>query len=231
MVLRIREDEYCLSQYRSETFFVVGSYGPGGNLGKCYEFTKFGSFWTFVGQVVNEGTDIKDGQFDMQTGAGGFGIFNGCTRDSEMPTTKSGSLPMFNEDASAFGEEFGGIQSVEECSMAPDFPATGSPPPGEPTVKELCRRSYDWGARNGDITSIRRIKCPLELVSVTGLRLNSDDSDFDPEIRFSGTTTTTMDCCLPASGYPRTEANTPRFDSDPQYPFVRGCMRDGYTRF
>lgn len=62
------------TKYARRTNFVVGSYGGSGNLGKCYKFKKTGSKRTFIGQVVNEGTDINDGQFDIQTGAGGFGL-------------------------------------------------------------------------------------------------------------------------------------------------------------
>lgn len=137
---------------------------------------------------------------------------------------------MFAEEASAFGREFGGIQTVEACSRAPKFPIRGQPPVGEPSLRGLCRRSFLQGARNGDITKIERIACPSQLYQLTGLRLADDSTFTKREKGFNGYTTTTMDCCKPAAGFAFLADGSPRYQADPRYPFVRACRSDGYTR-
>lgn len=208
--------------YAAETHFVVGSYGPSSNLGKCYEFTKDNSGWTFVGQAINEGDDVNVGQFDIQTGAGGFGKFNACTQGpSDCPSgdkAADGSCPSMFPADSFFGMQFGGVQTQAECTQAPAAVAT------------LCDRAFAWDGRNGNINAIKRIACPQELVNITGLRL-ADDSNFsDPESSDDGYATTTMDCCKPSAGFPLNRDGSAKFDTDPSYPAVRLCRADGITR-
>lgn len=68
-------------------------------------------------------------------------------------------------------------------------------------LQELCRRALAWGGRNLAIENIMRIKCRSQLYEIMGLRLLSDASEFDEELRSSGHATTTMDCCRPAASY------------------------------
>lgn len=205
-------DEMAYAQsFYTDTLFAVGSYGSSENLGKCYEFQPTGTHWKFVFQVINQGTDVLDGSFDIQTGAGGVGIYNACTME-----TLDGDPPMFSEDLGAFGEICGGIQSVESCSSAPA------------SLQTLCERSFEWGGRDLDVVDIRRVQCPSHLYEITGLRLTTDDSPFSEELRPTGKTTTTMDCCRPSASFPCLEDGSTRMPSaDPNYPYVLRCGLDG----
>lgn len=197
-----------------KTLFAVGSYGPSGNLGKCFEFHPKGTDWKFIFQVINEGSDIVDGSFDIQTGAGGVGFFNACTMN-----TSEGGPPMFSEDLGAFGEICGGVRSEEACSSVPA------------SIQTLCERAFQWRGRDLQVENIRRVRCPSELYEITGLRLTTDDSSFSEEFRSNGHTTTTMDCCRPAASWPYDEFGRTRMPSaDPSYPYVLRCGVDGVSR-
>ena len=90
----------------STHIFGVGSFGSGpSNMGKCFEVTISSTSKKGLFQVVNEGADVSSGQFDVQMGAGGFGMYNGCA----SPTT-SGASPMFGVSSSVFGDTYGGIK-------------------------------------------------------------------------------------------------------------------------
>ena len=52
-------------------------------------------------QVVNQGGDVPDGNFDLQMGDGGFGIYNACVSDGT-------SVPQFDGSASQWGNQYGG---------------------------------------------------------------------------------------------------------------------------
>jgi hypothetical protein len=181
-------------------FFGVGSFGSDGtNMGKCYE-VELSSAAAKKGllQVINQGGDVSTGQFDLQMGDGGFGVYNGCA----SPTT-SGRAGMFPGDSSAFGEQYGGWPNRAECSKLPPQPAgLASLPPGEPTLNRLCELGFDMGVRleggaNVAITSATRVACPAELVKLTGVNRTDQDQQ---ETHGAGTLTRMMDCCKPSAG-------------------------------
>eukprot|EP00947_MAST-08B_sp_MAST-8B-sp1_P003107 g3107.t1 len=214
---------YLCEGLNSTHFFGVGSYGSdGSNMGKCYE-VDVGAPKKALLQVINQGGDVATGQFDLQMGDGGFGVFDACA----APTT-GGAPPMFAGSKDAFGPQYGGWTSKADCSKLPRTPsALKSLPAGEPDLIELCELSFDLGVRieggqNPVIKTARRVNCPDALVRVTGL--NRTDGG-DSEVHGSGTLTRMLDCCKPSAGWVTNIKNP-----DPKYKGVIPCTADGYTR-
>lgn len=89
-------------------YFAVGSYGsnPSGG-GLCYRLSSDSIDRDIILQVVNFGTDVPLGNFDVQISDGGFGIYNACTQES----TK---MPQFDGPASLWGVHFIIIYSLNE---------------------------------------------------------------------------------------------------------------------
>jgi hypothetical protein len=205
-------------------FFGVGSFGTGAtNMGKCYEVAVQGAPKKALLQVVNQGGDVSSGQFDLQMGDGGVGLFDGCV----APTT-SGQPAIYAGDASAFGKQYGGWASKADCAKLPSVPQARSQlPAGEPTLNRLCELGFELGARieggeNPAITSARRVPCPAALVALTGL--NRTDGA-ETESHGAGTLTRMMDCCKPSAGW---LGNVDK--ADPAHPAVIPCQQDGFTR-
>lgn len=71
-----------------------GSYPAGGGL--CYRLTTDSIDRDVIIQVVNSGSDVPVGNFDVQIADGGFGIYDACTAAS----TK---MPQFNGTAASWG--------------------------------------------------------------------------------------------------------------------------------
>lgn len=179
-------------------------------------------------------------------GGGGFGVWNACSG----PTNKTVSdrfpcntkyyldipvFPLFNGGYSEWGRRCGGQIFRTGCSSLPTWPATLSFTPrpagsstNEPNLQTLCTRSFDWGVRidngNKQITGGQRVPCPQQLVEITNLK-RSDDNEF--EQMPSGTLTSTMDCCSPASAYPSATTGNKLLSNRNR---IRPCTRDGYTR-
>lgn len=207
-------------------FFGVGSFGgDASNMGKCYEIQISGASKLGLFQVVNQGGDVRSGQFDLQMGGGGFGVFNGCVD----PTTQ-GAPGMFAGNSANWGPQYGGWRNRADCSQLPKQPRTLSVlPSGEPTLPTLCELGFDYGVRieggeNPKLDKISRVACPASLVKQTGL----DRTDFnpnEPEVHTNGLLTRMMDCCKPSAGW---IGNSP--NADPKHPAVIPCTSDGYSR-
>jgi len=201
--------------------FGVGSFGGGkDNMGKCYKLQVQGVKQPLLVQVVNQGGDVASGQFDLQVGDGGFGIFDGCANP-----TSQGAKAMFNVDNSAFGKQYGGWQDKADCSKLPSSPANGTLPAGEVALPQLCEKAFDLGFKgsgNAKISGGKRVPCPTELRALTGLDRTDGSTS---ESVGSGEVTTMMDCCKPSAGW---IGNVPKVD--PKFPAVVPCIADGYTR-
>lgn len=97
------------------------------------------------------GGDVPDGNFDLQMGDGGFGLFNGCV----YPGT---TVPQFDGSVSQWGSEYGGWP-YDECSNLPAYPHCNSESALD-SLQELCRYSFSQGFRyNGGKNSISVIYC------------------------------------------------------------------------
>lgn len=207
----------------STHFFGVGSFGTGGsNMGKCYEVELAGLQVKGLLQVVNQGGDVTSGQFDLQMGDGGLGLYNGC-----VAPIVSGHAPMFSGDKSSFGKQYGGWGNKEDCARLPEKPqALSSLPAGEPSLPRLCELGFEMGLRkeggeNTAITAMKRVVCPKSLVALTGLdRTDGTES----ETHAKGILTRMMDCCKPSAGW---TANIEK--PDPHHPAVVPCTADGLS--
>lgn len=205
----------------ANAIFGVGSFGGDKtNMGKCYKLNVVGVSTPLLVQVVNQGGDVASGQFDLQVGDGGFGIFDACA----APTSK-GAPAMFSGSAESWGQRYGGWQQRSDCDKLPAGPASGAVPTGEATLPELCRTAFDLGFKgngNAKITGGERVPCPTELRALTGLDRTDGDSS---EHVGSGEVTTMMDCCKPSAGW---IGNVP--NAAALFPAVVTCVADGYTR-
>jgi hypothetical protein len=85
------------SETGQSVYFAVGSYGsnPSGG-GLCYRISSNSIDRDIILQVVNYGTDVPLGNFDVQISDGGFGIYNACTQEST-------TMPQFDGPASLWG--------------------------------------------------------------------------------------------------------------------------------
>ncbi|ORX80640.1 endoglucanase 45A [Anaeromyces robustus] len=95
-------------------------------------------------QVTNTGTDLSENHFDIQMPGGGVGIFNGCSSQ-------------WNAGSDGWGQRFGGISSVSECSQLPA------------ELRDGCKWRFDW-FKNADNPAVvfERVQCPKELTDITG---------------------------------------------------------------
>lgn len=104
--------------------------------------------------MVNQGSDVHEGSFDLQMGDGGFGIFDACV----APDT---SVPMYPGDATVWNYRYGGASAVSECSGLPAYPicattlAKKSPLIIE-NLTQLCQTSFYLNLRT-NYTSKKRL--------------------------------------------------------------------------
>ncbi|KAI8387371.1 endo-beta-D-1,4-glucanase [Blakeslea trispora] len=113
----------------------------------CYELTFTSgpvNGKKMVVQVTNTGGDLGANHFDLQLPGGGVGVFNGC--QSQWGTPSDG-----------WGQRYGGVGSVSECSTLPSALQAG------------CKFRFNWfkNADNPTMT-FKEVTCPAELTSRTG---------------------------------------------------------------
>lgn len=75
-----------------------------------------------VVQITNTGGDLGSNQFDLQVPGGGVGIFNGCQSQ-------------WNAPSNGWGERYGGVSSLADCSSLPSALQAG------------CKFRYDKSLR------------------------------------------------------------------------------------
>ena len=75
--MKAREQSY-FDRTGDSVYFGVGSYGNDQTrAGNCYRVTAGSVDRDLIVQVVNQGGDVPDGNFDLQVGDGGYGAFDG----------------------------------------------------------------------------------------------------------------------------------------------------------
>lgn len=204
-------------------YFGVGSYGNDQTrAGKCYRITASGIDRDLIVQVVNQGGDVPDGNFDLQMGDGGFGAWNACTNSGT-------SVPQFDGSSSQWGNEYGGWYTRDGCYNLPQWPHCNSS--GADNLQTLCLWSFDRGFRNGNptISKMCEVKCPSQLVAATGVHRSDEISSVytcTTGIVGGGSLTRMMDCAKPSYGWP----GNLKGSTYPGYEVVVPCRRDGYTR-
>jgi len=163
---------------RGNAFHLTGDT----NCGQCFELvftdeqhiampenvTWGGSSLGLVGkrmivQVTNIGEDVEGNHtFDLQIPGAGLGSqTTGCT--AQFPGTV--------KDDFDCGERFGGCDSIQGCHKLPHDLQAG------------CRWRYEWlewlkkgGRTNNPFIRFRRVKCPLQLIEISG-SVPQDDVD------------------------------------------------------
>jgi len=227
VAMQAREASY-LAATGDSVYFGVGSYGNDqSRAGKCYRITASGVDRDLIVQVVNQGGDVPDGNFDLQVGDGGYGAFDACVADGT-------SVPQFDGSGSQWGAIYGGWSDISGCSNLPAFPHCGSAPADN--MQDLCRWSFQKNIRvstgnsNPTITNMCEVKCPSELWQATGLH-RSDETNPSYTCGLTGNSggglmTRMMDCTKPSYGWNGNVKGT----TYAGFELVVPCRRDGYTR-
>ena len=162
-----------LSRTKNKVYFGVGSYGNSNlNAGYCLRISTNVIDRDVIAQVVNQGSDVDEHNFDLQTADGGFGIFDACVIDGT-------SLPQYSGTGDAWGDILGGAKTQSQCSQLPQYPICGTNP--EDNLQNLCTWSFQNKIRlatgassNPTIKKICYVACPSELYQATGLRRSDE---------------------------------------------------------
>jgi len=153
----------------NDVIFGVGSYGNDQTrAGKCYRITTRVGFKDLIVQVVNQGGDVANGNFDLQVGDGGFGLYNACTNDFT-------AVPQYAGSSSQWGNTYGGQDTLAQCSNLPKYPYCSTS--GADNLQDLCAFSFNNNLRldpskgnsNPTITKMCEVACPSQLWEATGL--------------------------------------------------------------
>lgn len=195
------------------------------------------------------------GAFDLQQMAGGVGLCNAIAPSGAFPdgsTASDSASPLFAGESIADGTfgptKYGGFSDISGCDAIPEYPngphsdgGAAMRTAGEKDLRTLCREAYALGLRvssgaNPALTDVRRVPCPSEVYTMTGLRRSDEPTgcaDTSPaacpsEAPFTGLTgivTRMFDACKPSGAW---GGNVPF--ADPAYPHVAACGPDGITR-
>lgn len=163
-----------LARTGNDVYFGVGSYGNNqARGGLCYRVSVSSVEKDLLVQVVNQGADVPDGNFDLMVSDGGFGLFDSCSSEGT-------TLPMYGGPGSVWGLAHGGVLNRTECKNLPDYPICGTTPIDK--ISEMCLWSFEVGLRleavqtNPVITQMCNVACPAELYQATGVR-RSDETN------------------------------------------------------
>jgi len=119
----------------------------------CYEL-KFEKGTRMVVQVGNTGEDLTGNQFDIQVPGGGFGIFDACSKQWDLPKKDS------------WGCRYGGIMCAgmgkKGCKKMPK------------AYQKPCEWQFDHLGDNPKVSSVYRVTCPKEITAVTGCKRDDD---------------------------------------------------------
>ena len=213
-------------------YFGVGSYGNNqARAGLCYRISVASVDRDLIVQVVNQGGDVPDGNFDLQMGDGGFGVFNACTSGNG-----GSSVPQYDGTSTAWGDTYGGWGAASQCSNLPTYPHCSSQ--GADSMQDLCAWSFSSGLRlttgtnsNPTIQKMCEVSCPSQLWQATGLHRSDETSTkytcaAGNTIPSGGLLTRMMDCAKPSYAW----ASNVKGTTFSGYNQVIPCRRDGYTR-
>lgn len=228
-------------------YFGIGTYGVNDaqrGLGACYRLKVDTLDRDLIVQSVNTGSDVSGNQFDLQQGDGGTGAFNNCAG-------KLGS--MFPGSNEPWGHQYGGVDHRAECAGLPHYTqnSTAMKNAGDDLVK-LCEYAFDKkvrgeGGSNPTLLDATRVKCPPELVALTGIQRSDEPTTHalhdmnrvegfpnankcQADVPGGGTAyclTRMMDCRKPSGAF---KDNIKSSLVVPGKKLVQPCLPDGYTR-
>ncbi|KAL8732963.1 MAG: hypothetical protein Q9166_002361 [cf. Caloplaca sp. 2 TL-2023] len=133
---------------------------------------------TMIVQATNTGHDVSGTQFDLAMPGGGFGLFDGCSKE-------------WNATSDVWGAQYGG-SNTNQCSQ---FPAA---------LQKGCSFRWDWmhGQSNPNV-DYEQVTCPTEIVAKSGCSVSGYSPPSSPQpvtIEPSSTTTpmtTTQEATTP----------------------------------
>ena len=181
-------------------------------------------------QVVNQGSDVHEGNFDLLLADGGFGLFDACTNSGT-------SIPQYGANASSWGSPYGGVYTSNGCKNLPKYPTCMPKSNLVDNLQSLCNWTFANGFRppmlaGPRITKLCQVTCPTELWQATGLH-RADDQNIGYtcnntaySLPTGGNVTRMMDCTSPSYVY-SVNVRGPTVNG---YSSVVPCRRDGYTR-
>jgi hypothetical protein len=137
----------------------TGSSGCGSSSGSCPGNATGLAYKTLYVQVLNTGSDVTSGQFDLLIPGGGVGLFNACSR--EWGTSNLGAT-----NGGFFGPSPGCNGDVT-CTRNMCNTVFGS---GKPDLLAGCLWFLDWftAADNPQIR-YQSVACPSQLSSKSGM--------------------------------------------------------------
>lgn len=236
------------ARQKDSVYFGIGTYGtsadPQRGLGACYRLKVDTLDRDLLVQSVNTGSDVSGNQFDLQQGDGGTGAFNNCAG-------KPGS--MFPGDNNVWGHIYGGVDHRAECAKLPPYTQDGSKmKASKDNLIALCEYAFDKkvrgeGGANPSLLDAHRVKCPEELIDMTGIQRSDDPTSYgtNDDLRLEGfpnvhkcmagtpggdtsyCLTRMMDCRKPSGAF---KDNIKENLVVPGRKLVQPCMPDGYTR-
>ncbi|KAL8713282.1 MAG: hypothetical protein Q9225_006792, partial [Loekoesia sp. 1 TL-2023] len=112
----------------------------------CYKLTFTSSSIkgkTMIVQATNTGNDVSGTQFDLAMPGGGFGQFDGCSKE-------------WKANSAVWGAQYGG-SNTNQCSS---FPAA---------LRPGCNFRWDWmEGQSNPTVNYEQVTCPAELVAKSG---------------------------------------------------------------
>ncbi|KAI4259410.1 MAG: hypothetical protein L6R42_004584 [Xanthoria sp. 1 TBL-2021] len=127
---------------------------------QCYKltFTSDGPIKgkTMIVQATNTGNDVSGTQFDLAIPGGGFGQFDGCSKE-------------WKATSDVWGAQYGG-SNTNQCS---NFPAA---------LQNGCGFRWDWmGGQSNPNVDYETVACPAEIVAKSGCSVSGYSAPASPQ--------------------------------------------------
>lgn len=104
---------------------------------------------SMVVQYTDNGGDLKENRFDLAIPGGGVGVsILGCERQ-------------WNATDHGWGDRYGGVHNISECAQLPT------------PLQNGCKFRFEFmdGVSNPEVSFIQ-VKCPPEIIKITGCELS-----------------------------------------------------------
>ena len=236
-------------------YYAVAGGTSDQDCGACYQVQLLDAeqqwdplFRNLIVQVVNSGFDVRQGQFDVFMGGGGFGWFTSCNSDCFQNYCKGGpchenlydgSFSQWN-NAQYYDSDLcysGGIKwlnhtTPDMCHALSNYHTNDLK---DRILFDSCMGTNRYGYHQNFVsTNSLRVQCPPGLYRATGLRRSDEDSFLIPHLqnqlpiscrgnrdRGDYCITTMMDCCKFSCSW------NSKGNPDPQWSRTDTCNRQG----
>jgi len=242
-------------------YYAVAGASNDNLCGTCYQvelsipLIKNSTFKQLIIQVVNSGSDVLEGQFDIFMGAGGFGYYDACNNDCEIKHCASGKC--FDNQYNGNFDSWTNSEYIEENKCY----SGGIQWLGDNKVYDLCMKTTNYETEYKDVvlhqsciqsnllfyhqnflqTKSKKIRCPTSLYKLTGLKRNDEDhypianinNNLDIICKGSSSSnlyciTTMQDCCIPSCSWSSwTNRNSRKGNPNINWSRVDMCYKNG----